>query len=127
MKKQEMQHRLNNFEYNRDDRQMAFEREEKRLVEFEGLSVKWSKTEYLLKGKEIRDNKQLAHLKLLNARGSKLTKLIEWLRESISKDKENRFIIFSKVRTKKLENFSTKFILFLFSSTPNTFTTSKTS
>jgi SNF2 family DNA or RNA helicase len=96
MKKQEMQHRLNNFEYNRDDRQMALEREEKRLVEFESLSEKWSKTEYLLKGKEIRDNKQLAHLKLLNARGSKLTKLIEWLRESISKDKENRFIIFSK-------------------------------
>lgn len=39
-------------------------------------------------------------LKLLNNYGSKMTKLIGWLKDSIKEDPNNRFILFSKVRDK---------------------------
>lgn len=105
MQRHEIQRRLEFFENDHGHQQKALEREEKQLIKLEHLLEEWIKTEYLLKGKEIRDKKELAHLKLVNARGSKVAKLIEWLRESIASNKENRFIIFSKVRLKIRNQF----------------------
>lgn len=84
----------------------TLEREEKNLVKEQDVLKQWLATEYLLKNKEIRDKKELAHLKLVTSRGSKITKLIEWLQETIKKDKDNRFIVFSKVRHQKYEGNS---------------------
>lgn len=88
-----------------EELQGALKRLNKEVESEKALLEKWLKSEYVLRNKDIRDKKQQAHLKLVTTKGSKITKLIEWLHETMKKDKDNRFIVFSKVL--RLANLST--------------------
>ncbi len=80
---------------------------QKEIKENEALRNEWPKVPFVLQGKNISENDELARLTLMNKHGSKMSKIIEWLNDCIKEDDDNRFILFSKV---SFLRFSEKFI-----------------
>lgn len=67
--------------------------------------AKWTSVDKVLDGRDITDPVVHAELTLVNNYGSKMARLINWLKDNMEEDEGNRFILFSKVGVVTRSNF----------------------